>query len=211
MARRTNEDILASALRTVHLAAARRAPAIEPRRFLALQATLILLLAPCAAVADIYKWNDEQGKLVISNVPPVEMAKVRNYQLVMKETAAGAPVATSAQHAATATELALLQRIETLERQLQAQQYAYQPAASPPPMADGSYYAAPPPPPYYATYYPSYYPSYYYRIVPTYSYVRPVPAYAHRVYPSATVIARPGFGFAHGPAFHGGGGHRGRR
>jgi len=88
----------------------------------------------------------------------------------------------------------LLARIENLERQLQARQYAAQPPAAPAPAPYASYY-----PPalrrtactellrqrYYSSY-PSYYPTYYYPVAPAYSYAvysRPFvgrPAYARR-------------------------------
>ena len=170
---------------------------------LALLLALIFLIVPSAAVADIYKWTDEKGRTWLSNVPPAKSEKVTNFELMAKDAQ---PASKSPAHVATPTEQALLNRIESLERQLQARQYAAQAPAVPPQVSYGSYYPSPPPPPppmgYYGSYYPSYYPSYYYPVVPAYSY---------GVYPIRTVITRPAFGFSHGSGIHGGGGHRGRR
>lgn len=168
----------------------------------ALLLALTFLVSPSASLADIYKWNDERGRIVVSNVPPAE--KVRNLKLVAREPKphASAAAATPSDHVATPTEQALLRRIETLERELQTQRSAYPPAPDRPPISYGSYYPPPPPTGYYGAYYPSYYPNYYYRVVPSYTYVASA---------TTTVITRPVSGFSHGPAYRGGGGHRGRR
>ncbi len=182
---------------------------------------LLLLIVPSAAVADIYKWTDENGRTVLSNVPPMEPVKAKNLKLVMKDSnqAGSAAAAASSNHVATPTEQALLRRIETLERELQAQRYAAQSAPVsppagyggnyPPPPAYAGNYAPPPPAVYYSSAYPAYYPNYYPAYYP--SYYRVVPSYSYIVYPPRTVFTRPVSGFSHGPAFRGGGGHRGRR
>jgi hypothetical protein len=168
------------------------------------------LAVPAAAWGDIYKWTDERGRTVLSNVPPPASGKPRNLALLVKE-ARPAPAVPA--HVATPTEQALLARIETLERQLQARQYAAQAPAVPPPASYGGYYPPMPPPPtvpaagYYSSgYYSSYdtgyyYPSYYYPVVPAYSYA---------VYPVRPFVGRPLVVAPHGGAFHGGG-HRGKR
>ena len=191
---------------TVHLTTA----GVRPARILNLAEWLVVLAAlifsgvPSAAQADIYKWNDAQGRIVVSNIPPVTTADVKDLDLLVKETR----TADSPERGATHTEQALLSRIEMLERQLQAQSNAYPPAPAPPSMGYGNYYppaATMPPPTSYSSaydpnYYPNYYPSYYYPVAPYYSYV---------VFPTRRVISRPAFGFSHGSAFRGGGGHVG--
>ena len=184
----------------------------SPFRLLAVLPAFISLVIPATAWGDIYKWTDEQGRINISNIPPTKSGKVKNVEIVLKE----ARPTSIPEHMATPTEQALLARIESLERQLRAQQYAAQAPAVPPPMPYGSYYpsTSPPPPPpppppnyydsgygssgYYSNY-PSYYPSYYY------------PSYSYAVYPARTFIGRPVFAAPRGGSFHGGGGHRGRR
>lgn len=176
---------------------------------------LMLLAMPATAWGDIYKWTDEQGRINISNVPPPTSGKAKDVALLVKE----ARPTSIPQHAATPTEQALIARIDSLERQLQAQQYAAQAPAAPPPAPYGNYYPqtpAPPPPQtsyyesgygrgYYSSYYPSYYPAYYYPVASSYV-----------VYPARTFVRGPGFGVPHGGVSrggfsHGGGGHRGRR
>lgn len=181
----------------------------------ALLPALISLVVPATARGDIFKWTDEQGRTHLSNVPPPESPKVENLELVLKE----ARPTSVPQHVATPTEQALLARIEALERQLQARQYAPPAAAVPAPTPYGSYYPLTPPPPpppsiyygsgyassypgYYASSYPSYYPTYYYPVARSYSYV---------IYPARTFVSRPVFTAPRGGVSHRGGGHRGRR
>lgn len=180
---------------------------------LAVLPALTSLAIPASAWGDIYKWTDEQGRTNISNIPPTKSGKVKIVETVLKETRPGS----IPEHAATPTEQALLARIETLERQLQAPQYAPQAPAVPPPAPYGSYYPStpslpPPPPNYYdsgyaSSYYPGYYPSYNYPVV----YYRVMPSYPYRVYPARPFLTRPVFVAPGGGSFHGGGGHRGRR
>jgi Domain of unknown function (DUF4124) len=164
---------------------------------LLLALALISLVVPATAWGDIYKWTDEQGKTNFSNVPPTKPGKVKNVEIVLKEARPTPP-----------TEQELLARIESLERQLQARQYAAQAPAVPPPTPYGGYYPSTPPPPpppnyydsgYGSSYYPDYYPSYYY------------PSYSYAVYPARTFIGRRVFAAPRGGSFRGGGGHRGRR
>ena len=188
----------------------------SPFWLFALLPALISLVIPATAWGDIFKWTDEQGRMVVSNVPPTKSGKANNVQLLVEETrpATKAP-ASIREHVATPTEQALIAKIESLERQLQAPQYAAQAPTVPPPTPYGGYYPSTPPPPppsssyygsgYYSGYYssyPSYYPSYYYPVMPSYSYA---------VYPARTFISRPVFAAPRGGSYHGGGGHRGRR
>jgi Domain of unknown function (DUF4124) len=179
----------------------------SPFCLFALLPALMSLVTPATARGDIFKWTDEQGITNFSNVPPAKSGKVKNIEIVVKETRP----APSPEHAATPTEQALLERIEGLERRLQSRQIATQPPAVSPPTPYGGYYPSTPPPPspsssYYdnGNYgsYPSYYPSYYYPVAPSYSYA---------VYPARTFISRPVFAAPRGGSTHGGGGHRGRR
>jgi len=176
----------------------------------ALLPALAALAMPAAASADIYKWTDEQGRITISNVPPATLGKASKLELVLKEP----KPASISKHPATPTEQALLARIEALERELRARQYAAPaPAAAAPPTYGGYYPPAPPPPPPpsyysggYASSYPGYYPSTYYPVATSYV-----------VYPARSYVAQPAYvaprgGYAHGGGHaHGGGAHRGRR
>ena len=161
---------------------------------------LLSAFAPVIACADIYRWTDERGVTVISNVRPAKLDKARNVELVAKETEVQA--SSPGPRAPTNTEQILLDRIDRLERELRAQQYSQPVRAGPPPGYSGSYYAAPPPPPPPAYYNDSYYPSYYYPWPPVYSY---------GAYPARIVVSRPVHVFSHGGFVRGGSVHRGRR
>ena len=160
---------------------------------------LLALLLPIIAGADIYQWTDEHGGTVISNVLPENPRQAKNVERVVKES----PAAARAARTTTPTEQALLDRIESLERRLQARQY---PPSAPVDYypADRGYYPPPPPSGYYSNYAPGYYPSYPYPLVTS------VPVYSYAVYPR-TFAARPAVMGAHRGSFHGGTGHRGRR
>jgi len=130
-------------------------------RALAPLPVLVFLLAPASVRGDIYKWTDERGVTVISNVQPPSTAKTSGMELMATEArpAAAAPGAVT-QATPSRTERALQARIENLERQLQAQQA--QDVAQPGYPQD-YYPAAPPPAPdpnYYGGYDPNYYGSY---------------------------------------------------
>jgi hypothetical protein len=166
------------------------APIHRSSRALALLPILLTLLAPATVRGDIYKWTDERGNTVISNVQPVTSSKVSDVELLATATkpATQSPAALPRQ-ASTRTEQALEARIENLERQLQAQGYAQQPRADPQSSYSGDYYPTPAPPPpdpsYYGSYdpgyYPGYYPSYYNPWPPSYSFiVAPARAFVRR-------------------------------
>ena len=185
-------------------------------RLCALLPALTLLAVP--ALADVYKWTNAKGGTVISDTLPQPGETVKNFQVVEKSpkpdaraSVATAPVAPP--QAATASEQALRSRVEMLERQLQAQQYAPPPAVAPAP----AYYPPqplPPPPTYYNNgYYPSYAPAYYAPpYYPTYSYpiVSSYAVYPARTYVSHPAFAAPRFGGG-GGGMRGGGGRGGRR
>jgi hypothetical protein len=168
----------------------------------ALLPAFLSLLAPAAAWGDLYMWTDEKGGTVISNVLPANPHKVKNFELVVKETERSAP-----QRVPTRTEQVLLDRIDSLERQLRTPQYPPQAQAVPFRPYRESYYpeqpaALPPPPP---GYYGSDYPGDYYPWLPSYAYIP---------FPARAFVSRPRFAFAHsahsgfvrGPSMH-----RGRR
>jgi hypothetical protein len=163
-------------------------------RLLAPLPICLTLLAPATVWGDsIYKWTDERGITVISNVQPVKSSGMSEVELLSTATrpATQLPVARSPQ-AATPKEQALEARVENLERQLQAQQYEQEPQADPQSGYPGGYYPAPVPPPpdpgyysgYDAGYNPGYYPGYYNPWLPAYS-----------------VIVAPARSFARRPAF----------
>jgi hypothetical protein len=97
------------------------------------------------AWAHIYKWVDERGMTVYSNVLPEK--KPKNVEMVIEEKPSDRTPAADAMR----REQQLLDRIANLERQLQAQQYL--------PAQQYQQYIPPPPSPDYGGYY-SYYPSY---------------------------------------------------
>lgn len=44
------------------------------------------LVAPASVWGDIYKWTDERGNMVVSNVQPADPAAVRDVVVLAKET-----------------------------------------------------------------------------------------------------------------------------
>ena len=167
---------------------------------IALLPAFISLVVPATARGDIYKWTDEKGGTHYSDSSPPVSGKVKNVEVVEKETKP------------TSTEQALLARIQSLERKLQAPQYAAQAPAAQPPTPYGGYSPSMPPPPNYydsgydSSYYPGTYPSY------SLGYPYPVvPAYSYAVYPRRAFFARPAFVAPRSAVAHAGGGHRGRR
>jgi len=147
------------------------------------------LALPVLAWAHIYKWVDERGMTVYSNVLPEKNPK--NVEVVIEEKPADRAPAADAMR----REQQLLDRISNLERQLQAQQYSqYQ----------YSQYVSPPPPSVdYGGYYQSYYPSY------PYSY--PYVVLSRRFIAPARSFVSPRFASARVASFHHGGFSRGRR
>jgi hypothetical protein len=171
----------------------------------ALLLPFLLFLTPATARGDIYKWIDEHGNPVISNVLPANPNKVTKMSLVAKEwikPAAPMPVASS-QNVATPVVQLLLDKIDRLEQRLQTPPNPPRAGMAPPQSYYGSYDTAPPPP---ASYYPSYYPidysAYYYPWVPLYSYA---------VYPARTFAHRPTFAMSHHVSIRNGSLHRGGR
>ncbi len=167
---------------------------------------MLLLIVPVTARSDIYKWTDEQGRTIISNILPENPDKAKNVERIVKENKPAAPAFKSA---ATPTEQMLLDKIENLERRLQPRNFPPAPASATAPADyyyEGGYYP-PPPPPYYSNYAPVYYPrqTYVYPIAPAYSYV------TYASYPR-TFVTRPVYASAaRGAAFRGGAAHHGRR
>src|SRR5438309_7345098 len=97
-----------------------------------LGAAALSLALPAPAWAHIYKWVDERGVTVYSNVLPDKNPK--NVEVVVEEKPSDRTPAADAMR----REQQLLDRISNLQRQLQAQQYQRQ--MPPPPSVDyGSY------------------------------------------------------------------------
>ena len=144
----------------------------------------LIAFVPLAAWATIYKWTDEDGRVVYANHAPEAGAK--NVQALKINDEPAPPAATNR---------ALEERIARLERQLQA------PPSPPPPTAAPYYPAEPTPPPadyYPAPYYSSFGYSYPYAVFPV-RVVRPAPRFVARRFAS----------FHPGTSFHrGGSGHR---
>jgi hypothetical protein len=144
------------------------------------------LALPVSAWAHIYKWVDERGMTVYSNVLPDKSPK--NVEVVIEEKPSGRTPAADAMR----REQQLLDRISNLERQLQAQQYP-------------QYIPPPPPSVDYGGYYQSYYPSYPYPL--SYPYV----VLSRRFIAPARSFVSPRFASARVASFHHGGFSRGRR
>jgi Domain of unknown function (DUF4124) len=149
-----------------------------------LGAAAFALALPVSAWAHIYKWVDERGMTVYSNVLPEKSPK--NVQMVIEEKPADR---------APAREQQLLERIANLERQLQAQQSQQYP----------QYIPQPPPSVDYGGYYQGYYPPY------PYSYPYPYVVVTRRFIGPARSFLSPRFASAHVGSFHHGGMSRGRR
>ncbi len=150
-------------------------------------ATVLCVSGPATASAHIYKWVDERGVTVYSNVLPDKNPK--NVEVVVEEKPSDRTPAADAMR----REQQLLDRISNLERQLQAQRYQRQVPAPPSPDYGG----------YYSGYYPSYYPSYpltYPYVVLTSRFIGPTRAFVSPRFASARVAS-----------FHHGGVSRGRR
>ncbi len=109
-------------------------------------ATVLCVSSPATAWAHIYKWVDERGMTVYSNVLPDKSPK--NVEVVIEEKPSDRTPAADAMR----REQQLLERIGNLERQLQAQQYQ-QHIPPPPPSVDYGGYSAS-----YYTSYPLAYP-----------------------------------------------------
>jgi hypothetical protein len=159
---------------------------IRPHRLVAVIATVLCMSSPATAWAHIYKWVDERGLTVYSNVLPDKSPK--NMEVVIEEKPSDRTPAADAMR----REQQLLDRIGNLERQLQAQQYQ-QHIPPPPPSVD------------YGGYYQSYYPSYPYPLA--YPYV----VLSRRFIAPARSFVSPRFASARVASFHHGGMSRGRR
>src|SRR5919108_2914297 len=99
---------------------------------------VLLALLPGAASARIYKWVDENGTTVYSNVPPANGDGMKTVKVVIEDEERFRPTAEQAAQAEVLRRQdEILQRLYALERQVSARQYA----------------SPPPPPDYYAGYY----------------------------------------------------------
>src|SRR2546425_46535 len=92
-----------------------------------LGAAALSLALPAPAWAHIYKWVDERGVTVYSNVLPEKSPK--NVQRVVEEKPADRAPAAEAMR----REQQLLERVSNLQRQLQGQQYQQYPQYNPQP------------------------------------------------------------------------------
>jgi hypothetical protein len=88
-------------------------------------AVLVLLLAaPALAFAAIYKWVDENGTTVYSNVPPDDRALAKQAKVVVRDDTA-APAAPRDENARREREFReVLARIDRIEQELAAQRSA---------------------------------------------------------------------------------------
>jgi hypothetical protein len=90
-----------------------------------------------AAKADIYRWTDKEGNVNFSDVAPTREQQVKDVVVVTRSSKTPQPTGPSQQE--------LLARVQSLEQQLQSQQYiAATQAAAPPAVA---YYPTPAPAP----------------------------------------------------------------
>jgi hypothetical protein len=120
---------------------------------------IIASLGSSSAYAEIYKWVDDKGGTVYSNIQPAKTSRVTNLEVVVEDEKISDSASASA--AAVRREQELLDRISRLERQLESQRYTAPPPPPPPQYYPSSYYPT--------SYYPStYYPAYYrYAVLPT--------------------------------------------
>jgi hypothetical protein len=148
----------------------------------------VLSCAPATALADLYTWTDERGTTVLSNVMPSNLKRVKNFEVVVKEEAKpAAPKSAPEVYERATTERLLLDRIDSLEREVKVQQ------------AREKAFAAPPEPQYMAApvgytadpFYPSYYPSFVFPNPPGGFWGYPWG------YPQTTVVVGSGFGVPH--------------
>lgn len=172
------------------------------KRFL-LVACAVAVVSP-AAFADVYRWTDTNGTTVFSSSPPEQGSGARNVVVVAKEKPrVMRGTKESVEDYASTNEQILMNRIDSLERQVQAQQYAqatmpqYQAAYS------TGYYSTPAPTYYSEPYYDPYsYPYYgYYPYAYPYSYYPPVSVFVRpRGFVAHRTFGRP---FVHGSVVHG--------
>jgi hypothetical protein len=164
----------------------------------------VLIVASASAFADVYRWTDTNGVTVFSSFPPEEGSGARNVVVVAKEKPRVIRgTRESVEDYASAKQQILANRIDSLERQVQAQQYA---------QASMAQYQAAYPSGYYTTPEPSYYSEPYYDPY-NYPYYGYYPySYPYTYYPPVTVFVRPraffphrtfGRPFVHGAVVHG--------
>ena len=81
----------------------------QPTRRAPIQAFAMLvvcLLAPASAWSQIYKWVNENGGIVYSNIRPEDTGKLRNFEVAIKEEKPSPAAAAAAQQAAQSAEAA---------------------------------------------------------------------------------------------------------
>jgi hypothetical protein len=121
----------------------------------------LALCAPATALADIYMWTDEKGGTVISDQRPENPQAAKNVKVLVKESEGGprTEVRLSRQET-TRNEQILIERVDSLERQLREERY--RPPDPPPANTYSSgYYAVPASAPPAVVYDGGYYPPYY--------------------------------------------------
>ena len=113
-------------------------------------AAFVCFAVPAAAWSQIYAWVDDKGVTVFSNIRPADTRRLKDFHVAMEEEKpAPIPPAIAAQQSVQAAQADALRRdqeledrIEDLERRIQAQQYQAQAPTAPAPADyyDGSYY-----------------------------------------------------------------------
>ena len=100
--------------------------------------TAVIASLGCASAwAEIYKWVDEKGGTVYSNVRPTKASSAKNLEVVVEDEKSSDSASDSA--TATRREQELLDRISRLERQLESQRYQAPPPPPAPQYYPGSY------------------------------------------------------------------------
>ena len=101
------------------------------RALMPLAITLTAVLAAVPAFAQVYKWVDEKGVTNYSNEAPADRKAVKKVDVVADKLSFYSPQESSTRAAAhSGVSPALADRIDRLERQLQAERQARQSAAS---------------------------------------------------------------------------------
>ncbi len=106
---------------------------MPPRTFIPLAIVLVAILAGAPAFAQVYKWVDERGVTNYSNQPPADPKAAKELALVEDRISVYTPdkalmQAVDALH--RRSNQALAERIDSLERQLEAERRARQYAAA---------------------------------------------------------------------------------
>lgn len=107
---------------------------MQPRTLVPLPIVLVAILAAAPACAQLYKWVDGRGVTNYSNQPPADPEAARTLALVEDRLSVYTPdraLAQAVEASRKRSDQALAERIDSLERQLEAERRARQYSAAP--------------------------------------------------------------------------------